>query len=143
MKKSTMRRVCADEAFDSYNNTALASRAAFLERIADGLDAVAPQLAQRTSLETGLPVAQLEGEAAKAATQFRQFPAVVRQGRFRQAAVAPAQPERQPRPRIDQLTPSIGKQDHRGLAHDYDLGTRQFGQRPESAMALRRARAAL
>lgn len=91
----------ADEAFDSYNNTTLASRAAFLERIADGLDAVAPELAQRASLETGLPVAQLEGEAAKAATQFRQFAAVVRQGRFRQAAVDPAQPERQPRPRMD------------------------------------------
>jgi hypothetical protein len=30
----------ADEAFDSYNNTSLAERAAFLERIADGLDAV-------------------------------------------------------------------------------------------------------
>jgi NADP-dependent aldehyde dehydrogenase len=91
----------ADEAFDSYNNTSLAERAAFLERIADGLDAITSELAQRASLETGLPVAQLEGEAVKTAIQLRQFAAVVRQGRFRQAAIDPAQPERQPRPRMD------------------------------------------
>ena len=91
----------ADDAFDSYNRTSLPERAAFLERIADGLDAITPELAQRASLETGLPVAQLEGEAAKSATQFRQFATVVRQGRFRQAAIDPAQPERQPRARMD------------------------------------------
>ncbi|GGC97933.1 aldehyde dehydrogenase (NADP(+)) [Undibacterium terreum] len=91
----------ADEAFDSYNATSLAQRAAFLEKIADGLDAVAPELAKRASLETGLPVAQLEWETGKAATQFRQFAAVVRQGRFRQAAIDTAQPERQPRARMD------------------------------------------
>lgn len=91
----------ADDAFDSYNSTTLEARAAFLERIADGLDAIAPELAQRTSLEIGLPVAQLEAEAAKSALQFRQFATVVRQGRFRQATIDPAQPERQPRPRMD------------------------------------------
>lgn len=91
----------ADDAFDSFNNSSLADRAAFLERIADGLEAITAELAQRISLESGLPVAQLEGETAKAATQFRQFAAVVRQGRFRQAAIDPAQPERQPRARMD------------------------------------------
>lgn len=91
----------ADDAFDSYHDTSLAERAAFLDRIAAGIDAIAQELAQRTSLETGLPVAQLEGEAAKAATQFRQFAAVVRQGRFRQATIDSAQPERQPRARMD------------------------------------------
>jgi 2,5-dioxopentanoate dehydrogenase len=91
----------ADDAFDSYNHTSLAERAAFLERIADGLDAITPGLAERTSLETGLPIAQLEGEAAKSATQFRQFATVVRQGRFRQATIDPAEPERQPRARMD------------------------------------------
>jgi NADP-dependent aldehyde dehydrogenase len=91
----------ADEAFDSYNNTSLAERAAFLERIADGLDSITSELAQRISLESGLPVAQLEGEAAKSAIQFRQFATVVRQGRFRQVAIDPAQPERQPRARMD------------------------------------------
>ncbi|MEM5432691.1 aldehyde dehydrogenase (NADP(+)) [Cupriavidus oxalaticus] len=98
----------ADEAFDSYNNTSLAVRAGFLERIAEGLDANAPALAQRAALETGLPAAQLEAEAAKAAIQFRQFAAVVRQGRFRQATIDPAQPGRQPRPRMDHRMQKIG-----------------------------------
>ncbi|KJZ62940.1 aldehyde dehydrogenase (NADP(+)) [Pseudomonas fluorescens] len=91
----------ADEAFDRYSHTSLAERAAFLESIADNLDAVRHELAARAALETGLPEAQLEGEAAKAATQFRQFADVVRKGRFLQLAIDPAQPHRQPRPRMD------------------------------------------
>ncbi|RON57797.1 aldehyde dehydrogenase (NADP(+)) [Pseudomonas frederiksbergensis] len=91
----------ADEAFDAYSHTSLARRAAFLDSIADNLDAVRTELAARAALETGLPEAQLEGEAAKAATQFRQFADVVRKGRFLQLAVDPAQPDRLPRPRMD------------------------------------------
>ena len=91
----------ADEAFDSYSHTSLSERAAFLERIADNLDAVRKPLAARAALETGLPETQLEGEAAKAATQFRQFADVVRKGRFLQVAIDSAQPDRQPRPRMD------------------------------------------
>jgi NADP-dependent aldehyde dehydrogenase len=91
----------ADEAFDAYSHTSLAVRAAFLERIADNLDRVRETLAARAALETGLPQAQLEGEALKAATQFRQFAGVVRKGRFLQLAIDPEQPERQPRPRMD------------------------------------------
>jgi NADP-dependent aldehyde dehydrogenase len=91
----------ADEAFDVYSHTSLARRAAFLDSIADNLDAVRKTLAARAALETGLPDAQLEGEAIKAATQFRQFAEVVRKGRFLQLAIDPAQPDRQPRPRMD------------------------------------------
>ncbi|BCG03086.1 hypothetical protein PPGU19_076540 (plasmid) [Paraburkholderia sp. PGU19] len=39
----------ADEAFDSYNHTSLAQRAAFLERIADGLDASRQSCAGRVT----------------------------------------------------------------------------------------------
>lgn len=91
----------ADAAFDSYSHTSLARRAAFLESIADNLDAVRQPLAARAALETGLPEAQLEGEVTRATTQFRQFADVVRKGRFLQLAVDPAQPDRQPRPRMD------------------------------------------
>lgn len=91
----------ADAAFDSYSHTSLTERAAFLDSIADNLDAVREELAARAALETGLLQAQLEGEAAKAATQFRQFADVVRKGRFLQLAIDPAQPDRQPRPRMD------------------------------------------
>ncbi|MEZ2353961.1 aldehyde dehydrogenase (NADP(+)) [Caballeronia sp. RCC_10] len=92
---------CADEAFDTYNTTTLERRSLFLARIADGLEAIKEELAQRTSLETGLPIAQIEAEIIKSATVFRQFGALVRQGRFRQATIDPALPERQPRARMD------------------------------------------
>jgi len=98
----------ADEAFDSYNATTLAQRAAFLEKIADNLDRVTPELAARTSIETGLPAAQFEGEAARTAGNLRKFATVVRQGRFRQAAIDPAQPERKPLPRMDHRLQKIG-----------------------------------
>jgi NADP-dependent aldehyde dehydrogenase len=91
----------ADEAFDSYSHTTLGERAAFLERIADNLDAVREELAARTALETGLPVAQLEGEVTKTAGQFRQFADVVRKGHFLQLSIDTALPDRQPRPRMD------------------------------------------
>jgi NADP-dependent aldehyde dehydrogenase len=91
----------ADEAFDSYSHTSLSQRAQFLERIADKLDAVRTELAARASLETGLPEAQFEVEAAKSATQFRQFADVVRKGRFLQLSIDPGLPDRQPRPRMD------------------------------------------
>lgn len=91
----------ADAAFDSYSHSSLAKRAAFLEGIADNLDAIRQPLAARAALETGIAQAQLEGEAARAATQFRQFADVVRKGHFLQLSIDPAQPERQPRPRMD------------------------------------------
>ncbi|MCT9931472.1 aldehyde dehydrogenase (NADP(+)) [Planotetraspora sp. A-T 1434] len=91
----------ADEAFDSYSHTGPAERAAFLDLIADRLDAVKEELAERASLETGLPAAQFESETVKSAEQFRKFAIVVRQGRFLQATIDPAQPDRRPAPRMD------------------------------------------
>ncbi|MFD9002338.1 aldehyde dehydrogenase (NADP(+)) [Streptomyces sp. NPDC059582] len=91
----------ADAAFDSYSHTGLAERAAFLDLIADKLEAVKDELAARTSLETGLAADQLAAETLKAAAHFRKFATVVRQGRFLQAAIDPAQPDRQPAPRMD------------------------------------------
>jgi NADP-dependent aldehyde dehydrogenase len=98
----------ADAAFGSYNATTLAQRAAFLEKIADNLEQAAPALAQRTSLETGLPASQFEGETARTAATLRKFAAVVRQGRFRQATIDPAQPQRKPLPRLDHRMQKIG-----------------------------------
>ncbi|MET8226087.1 aldehyde dehydrogenase (NADP(+)) [Streptomyces sp. NPDC005301] len=91
----------ADDAYDSYSHTGLAERAAFLDLIADKLEAVKDELATRTSLETGLPAAQFEGEVVRTAAVFRKFATVVRQGRFLQTAIDPAQPDRLPTPRMD------------------------------------------
>lgn len=91
----------ADAAFDSYSHTGLTERAAFLDLIADELEAVKEELAARAALETGLPAGQLAAETLRAADHFRKFATVVRQGRFLQAAIDPAQPDRQPAPRMD------------------------------------------
>ncbi|MEU0837659.1 aldehyde dehydrogenase (NADP(+)) [Streptomyces sp. NPDC005969] len=91
----------ADEAVDSYSHTGPAERAAFLDLIADKLEAVKDELAARASLETGLPIAQFEGEVVRTAGVFRKFATVVRQGRFLQVAIDTAQPDRQPTPRMD------------------------------------------
>ncbi|MER7931001.1 MULTISPECIES: aldehyde dehydrogenase (NADP(+)) [unclassified Streptomyces] len=91
----------ADDAFDSYSHTSLAERAAFLDLVADKLEAVRTELSARTALETGLPAAQLEGETVRAAGVFRKFADVVRAGRFLRTAVDTAQPERRPVPRLD------------------------------------------
>ncbi|MFS4096833.1 aldehyde dehydrogenase (NADP(+)) [Streptomyces sp. AF1A] len=91
----------ADAAFDSYSHTTLAERAAFLDLIADRLEAVKEELAARTALETGLPAVQLQGEAERTAGVFRKFATVVRQGRFLQTAIDTALPDRQPTPRMD------------------------------------------
>ncbi|MFH9402625.1 aldehyde dehydrogenase (NADP(+)) [Streptomyces sp. NPDC017638] len=91
----------ADEAFDSYSHTGPAERAAFLDLIADKLAAVRGELAERAWLETGLPVAQFEAEVDRSADVFRKFATVVRQGRFLQAVIDRAQPDRQPAPRMD------------------------------------------
>ncbi|WP_432175239.1 aldehyde dehydrogenase (NADP(+)) [Streptomyces sp. Tue6028] len=91
----------ADEAFDSYSRTGPARRAAFLDLVADKLEAAKDDLAARLALETGLPAAQFEGEAIRTAGVFRKFATVVRQGRFLQATIDPAQPDRQPTPRQD------------------------------------------
>lgn len=98
----------ADAAFDSYNASTLAQRAAFLEKIADNLEQAAPDLAQRTAAETGLPAPQFEGEAARTAANLRKFAAVVRQGRFRQATIDLAQAQRKPLPRLDHRMQKIG-----------------------------------
>ena len=98
----------ADAAFDSYNATPLAQRAAFLERIAGNLEQAAPALAERASLETGLPAPQFEAETARTAATLRKFAAVVRQGRFRAAAIDTAQPERKPLPQLDHRMQKVG-----------------------------------
>ncbi|MBB1592943.1 aldehyde dehydrogenase family protein [Achromobacter sp. UMC46] len=88
-----------DNVFNSCDNTLREKRAALLERFADGIDAIASELAQRISLESGLPVEQRKLEASKAVLQFRQFATVVRQGRFNYAAIESAHSKRPPRPR--------------------------------------------
>lgn len=98
----------AEAAFDAYRATSPEDRAAFLERIADNIDALGSSLTERAVAETGLPAARIENERGRTVGQLRLFADVVRQGDHIQARIDPALPERTPAPRLDIRQRHIG-----------------------------------
>lgn len=91
----------AVEAFESYSQTSGKVKAAFLRRIADGLDSHKDELAERAHLETALPIPRLTGEVGRTSGQLRLFAGVVDEGSWVNARIDTALPERQPIPRPD------------------------------------------
>ena len=65
----------AAEAFSSgpWPQTPARARASILNRIADGIEARADRIAELETFDTGLPVTQARGQAARAAENFRFF----------------------------------------------------------------------
>ncbi len=98
----------AEAAFDTYRATTPEQRGAFLEGIADNIDALGSTLTERAVQETGLPAGRIEGERARTVGQLRLFAAVVRQGDHLEARIDPAQPDRSPLPRADIRLRHIG-----------------------------------
>jgi NADP-dependent aldehyde dehydrogenase len=98
-----LERACALawSAFDTCRETAPEARAKFLETIAQNSLAIGEPLIARCMAETGLPRARVEGERGRTVGQLRMFAGVVRNGDFLQARIDPAQPDRQPLPRVD------------------------------------------
>lgn len=96
-------RACAlaAAAFDSYRETGLESRAAFIESIADNILELGDALIERAMAETGLPRARLEGERGRTMGQLRLFASVVRAGNWLDVRIDPAMPDRAPLPRAD------------------------------------------
>ncbi len=97
-----VERACAlaQQAFDTYRDTSLEQRAAFLEQAAQNILDLGPALIERAMQESGLPQARLEGERGRTVGQLRLFAKVVRDGRFLGATLDSALPERAP-PRPD------------------------------------------
>ena len=91
----------AAQAFASYRATTPTRRAAFLETIADNIEAVREAIVDRAMSETGLPSARLTGEVGRTVGQLRLFAEVVRTGNFHASRIDPAQPDRTPAPRLD------------------------------------------
>ena len=91
----------AAEAFESFSTLDPDPHAAFLDAIADNIDAIGDELIIRAGRETGLPAARLQGERARTTGQLRLFANVVRQGDFRGVRIDPALPDRTPLPRAD------------------------------------------
>ncbi|WP_255770277.1 aldehyde dehydrogenase (NADP(+)) [Pseudarthrobacter sulfonivorans] len=91
----------AAAAYPSFSTLDPAAHAAFLDAIADNIEAIGEELIVRAGQETGLPAARLTGERARTTGQLRLFAEVVRQGDFRGVRIDPALPDRAPLPRAD------------------------------------------
>lgn len=91
----------ANVAFDSYRETPLEKRAAFLDTIANEIEALGDVLIERAMAESGLPRARLEGERGRTCSQLRLFANVVRSGEWLDVRIDPPLPDRQPLPRAD------------------------------------------
>jgi NADP-dependent aldehyde dehydrogenase len=91
----------AAEAFDPYRGAGPEARAALLESIAQNIIDLGDELVERTVAESGLPRPRIEGERGRTVGQLRLFAQVVRDGRYLQARIDPALPERKPLPRPD------------------------------------------
>ncbi|MEI4474259.1 aldehyde dehydrogenase family protein, partial [Frigidibacter sp. MR17.24] len=105
-------RACAaaEDAFWSYGYSTRAERAAFLEAIADEIEARAAAITEIGSQETGLPEARLQGERGRTTGQLRLFASHIRDGGYLDRRTDAALPDRQPaaRPEIRMVQRPIG-----------------------------------
>jgi len=91
--------VLAWEAFAAYRETGLEERAAFLEKIADEIEAIGDELVERAMAESGLPRGRLEGERGRTTGQLRLFAKEVRDGSFQELRFDAGDPGRKPAPK--------------------------------------------
>ena len=91
----------AEAAFPSYSALTREQRAAFLDRIADEIEARGVEITAIGTSETGLPTARLEGERGRTTGQLRLFAAHIRKGDYLDRRHDAALPDRKPAPRHD------------------------------------------
>jgi alpha-ketoglutaric semialdehyde dehydrogenase len=91
----------AEAAFWSYGTSSRETRAAFLEAIAEEIDARGDAITEIGCQETGLPQARLIGERGRTTGQLRLFAAHIRKGAYLDRRHDAALPDRQPLPRPD------------------------------------------
>src|SRR6056297_1930424 len=91
--------VAAEEAFEVYGAISRDGRAAFLEKIADEIDARGAAITEVGSAETGLPEVRLEGERGRTVGQLRLFANHIRAGDYLDRRHDRALPDRAPLPR--------------------------------------------
>lgn len=98
---ATVASACeaAEAAFPDYAATSRAQRAAFLDAIAEEIEARAEAITAIGTSETGLPPARLDGERGRTTAQLRLFAAHILKGDFLDRRHDPALPERKPAPR--------------------------------------------
>ena len=89
----------AEAAFPAYSAKTREERAAFLDAIADEIEARGADITWIGTLETGLPAARLEGERGRTTGQLRLFASHIRKGDYLDRRVDAALPDRLPLPR--------------------------------------------
>ena len=93
--------MAAEAAFPSYSALTRDQRAAFLDRIAEEIEARGSEITAIGTSETGLPTARLEGERGRTTAQLRLFADHIRKGGHLDLRHDAAQPDRKPAPRPD------------------------------------------
>ncbi|MCZ2721064.1 aldehyde dehydrogenase (NADP(+)) [Marinomonas sp. 15G1-11] len=91
----------AENAFLEYGYTSRETRAAFLNAIADEIEARGDDITKMGCAETGLPEGRLVGERGRTCSQLRLFAEHLLQGEYLDKRHDKALPERQPLPRPD------------------------------------------
>jgi len=91
----------AAEAFIKYSVIPATQRADFLIAITEEIMAWGDVLLERAHLETGLPMARLQGERARTINQLTQFADLIREGSWVDASIDTALPDRTPVPKPD------------------------------------------
>ncbi|SLN24937.1 Alpha-ketoglutaric semialdehyde dehydrogenase [Roseovarius albus] len=91
----------AEEAFWSYGYSSREERAAFLNAVADEIEARAVAITLIGMQETGLPEARLQGERGRTTGQIRLFADHILAGKYLDMRHDVALPDRQPLPRPD------------------------------------------
>ncbi|MEZ2873718.1 aldehyde dehydrogenase (NADP(+)) [Pseudomonas lundensis] len=103
------RAACAAAAaYPAYKALSAERRAAFLDAVADELDALDDEFVALVCRETALPAARIAGERGRTSGQMRLFATVLRRGDFYAARIDQALPERTPLPRPDVRQYRIG-----------------------------------
>lgn len=91
----------AEDAFWSYGYSTRAERAAFINTIADEIEARGEAITEIGTQETGLPEARLQGERGRTTGQLRLFADHILKGDYLDRRHDHALPDRQPLPRPD------------------------------------------
>ena len=91
----------AKEASQALAQKSGASKADFLECVAEKIEGQVDELVGVMTFETGLPEARVRAETGRTCGQLRMFARLVRKGDWIQARIDRAQPEREPLPKPD------------------------------------------
>ena len=86
----------AAAAFEEYILVSNGARAAFLESIADNIEALGDALLEQANKETKLPIPRLQGERGRTCYQLRMFAAMLQKGDYVEACIDTAIPEKVP-----------------------------------------------